>query len=106
MTATLHHREPPAILPARHAQPSVGRTIARNLRRALTAAAHNTDRPWSIAVDAMVLAVLTGLMCWEIGEFGFTGVWEHLAAAVAVLVAGTLYAFRAFTTPDRSEHHR
>lgn len=85
----------PNILPSKHARPSLRRVIADRLR--------NTDRPWSIAVDLLVLAGFTVALCWEVWEFGLDGEWEHMAIACVFLAAGVVYAFRAFTT-DREDH--
>lgn len=95
MTAIMNRPDIPSIRPAKHAQPTWSGLFV--------AAARNVDRPWSIGVDALVLAAFFGLMCWEGWQFGLTGAWEHLAVATVVLVAGVMYAFRAFTAPDRSE---
>lgn len=105
MTA-LTHRVPPEILAARHAQRGRFRALTTALVKALAANVNDSDRPWSIGIDAFVLAGFLVLMCWETGEFAYTGLWEHLAAAAVVLVAATVYAFRAFTTPTRSETNR
>jgi acyl-CoA synthetase (AMP-forming)/AMP-acid ligase II len=94
------HNRPdiPQLLPPQHAR----RTRSRR-RGALAAGLRHGDRPWSIALDAAVLATFVGLLCWESWEFGVDGEWEHMAAAIAVLIAGAVYAFRVFTA-DREDH--
>lgn len=88
----------PKILPAKHARPSLYRALVDGLR--------NADRPWSIGIDLLALACFTAAMCWEVWEFAQDGEWEHMAIACAALIAGTVYAFRAFTGPTRSENDR
>lgn len=80
------------ILPPEHTRRTVLRAFAAGLRDA--------NRPWSIGIDVLVLAGFLALMCWEVGEFAFTGDCAHLVAAVVVLAGGAVYAFRAFTTTD------
>lgn len=104
MTVTTH-RMPPAILAARHARTGRARVLGAALVKVLATNLDDAERPWSIGVDAFVLTGFLVLLCWETGEFAYTGLWVHLAAAVVVLVAGVVYAFRAFTT-TRSENDR
>jgi hypothetical protein len=88
----------PVILPAKQARPALSQRLAEGLRHA--------DRPWSIGLDFTVLAGFLALLCWETGQFAVTGDGANLAAAVLVLTSGVIYAFRAFTSPARSENDR
>lgn len=98
MTALTSHREPPPILAAKHARRGRLRRLAAALRKNLAANLRDSDRPWGAGIDAFVLAAFLVLMCWETEQFAYGAPWEHLAAAAVVLVAGVVYAFRAFTT--------
>lgn len=97
MTAATSRPDIPQLLPAKPAQQPLPQTLIAGLR--------DVDRPWSIAIDLLVLGAFVALMCWEVWEFGLDGEWEHLAAACVCLVAGVLHAFRSFTT-DRPETDR
>lgn len=98
MTALSNRPDIPEILPAKHARPRRLRAFVDGLR--------HVDRPWSVGIDLLVLIGFTAALCWEVWEFAQDGEWEHTAIACVALVGGTVYAFRAFTGPTRSENDR
>lgn len=98
MSAPARHRNPdlPLVLTAATRRPAVSRVVAAGLR--------HVDRPWAVGIDALLCVLLIGLMAWEgLYEFPQDAEWQHLAAAIAALIALALHGMRAFTTPDRED---
>lgn len=96
MTTATSRPDIPEILPAKHARLKLHQALAAGLR--------HVDRPWAVGIDALLCVLLIGLMAWEgLYEFAQDAEWQHLAAAIAALIALALHGMRAFTTPDRED---